>query len=304
MHLNRLGQQKGTKDTVMLLLILFSFPFVFIMDRLNAIYLAVPLFFFYVLSLTKAHFLKTVVLFSALCVVKPQFFLFIILCFQTFGLLKSFFAAMVSTLSAVGAVFIHRGAVDLEVIRDWLLNIVNYGNTNSPINNDYPANYSFARTAYYVGTRLFVPENIAYYAKELGLIFSLTLIGIVMLRKNRDIFDNLFIVSYVAFFTLPSVTFGYYLAVLLLIEMLRLAVAPTTSIFRLDVVGASFELKLRMALYCVIMLPVPIPIIGFFAEIGAGSPAPILNPIIFNILSTWYIVYLVGRPSRYSLQVQ
>jgi hypothetical protein len=51
-------------------------------------------------------------------------------------------------------------------------------------------------------------------------------------------------------------------------------------------------------------LPVPIPIIGFFAEIGAGSPAPILNPIIFNILSTWYIVYLVGRPSRYSLQVQ
>lgn len=204
---------------------LTSGPSLIILDRGNSSFLIFPLLYFFFIGLTERNFKLSIGMLIAMTLWRPQALFFGLGILSVFGL-KAFMKAGVLSVVTLGVSFaLYPKSFPTNLIV-WFQNSREYQNY-VPI--PWPNNFTFVNFAGLLdGVFKFVvnptigihgifrpgltPEFVSFFC----LLFTLFVIILLVVCKNKVALSELVFILVVFFILLPGVTFGYYLILLLL----------------------------------------------------------------------------------------
>ena len=279
-----------------------SVPFLATIDRLNSIILAVPLCYFFFCAMMKQGKNPSIILFLGMCVVKPQLAVLALVVWKVKGLQ----AACAHLFVAFGGVFLTVIALDNfnpKFIFSWAQNLFNYGSSAANLHDNYINNLSLSRSIWYVSNQL----GIRNIDENTLLIFSLILSSIILsltvcLRKRISTPDLMFILLAVGLLGFSKIVYHYYAVLFLVLELARVR-KKSSSIFSDEINNSPVQLviHLRKLLFVLLLLPIPIPILGYLLQVNIQATSliiiPVLNPLLISI-SAFTIVFILIFESR------
>lgn len=265
-----------------------SFPVLASLDRMNSICLVTPICYFFFSQLLGEKTKWITPLFVLMCSFKPQLLLLSIAIFIYLGL-KTALKSLVCSIVGLAVVVVGQHSFRFSSLHEWIIQILEYGSNGLRLSDDYPNNISFSRALYYISIRIGITSKSEGTYILISVLVSLVLLGLtLMMKKWIENPEIVFIILTISILGFSKVTYPYYLILLLVFELARFR-ENSGSVFSVKISNTKqpFRIHARKILFIVMLVPIPVPVIGYIRSLNiqeySQSIIPILNPILISI---------------------